>query len=73
MHAVDSESVHREAVGGRRKESLDGDKSVGLPWAVISGFLRLITNAWVAAGPSSSEDACRFGVRRQLRPRLQTL
>ena len=36
---------------------LNGTEPVGLPWAVITGFVRLMTNPRVAAVPLTSEQA----------------
>ena len=37
--------------------ALSGDRSVGLPWAVLTGFIRAITHPGIAAQPVSVVEA----------------
>ena len=39
------------------EEALNGDESVGLPWIVLSGFLRIATNPRVCPEPLPTDEA----------------
>lgn len=60
IYAVDGGSPHHAKVLPYWQRTLDGDESVGLPWIVIVGFLRLTTNGRVFATPLAVEAACEM-------------
>lgn len=42
------------------EDTVNGDRRVGLPWAVVNGFVRLMTNPKVVAPPMSAPAAVDF-------------
>ena len=57
LYAV-NEDADRHAVLRRWwEDALNGDESVGLPWIVVSGFLRIATNPKVYPEPMSADEA----------------
>ena len=59
LYAVDTTAPHHESVGPYWTDLLNGDETVGLPWVVVSGFLRLTTSPRVSPRPFTAEAACR--------------
>lgn len=57
LYAVNSDSEHHATVRKWWERVLGGDETVGLPWLVLLGFLRLATNPRVFPRPLSVEDA----------------
>jgi uncharacterized protein len=44
LYVVNTDSVHHAPVLAWWEQALDGDESLGLPWIVLLGFLRIATN-----------------------------
>jgi hypothetical protein len=57
LFAVDSTSPFHAASASWLTRELIGSRRVGLPWQVIGGFLRIITNPRASSRPLSPEDA----------------
>lgn len=57
LYAVNENSVHHAAALRWWEKALNGDESVGLPWVVLIGFLRLSTNPSVFPQPLNSDEA----------------
>jgi hypothetical protein len=57
LYAVNSDAAHHLVVRRWWEETLNDDESVGLPWVVLLGFLRISTNARVFLQPLSPEAA----------------
>ena len=57
LYAVNSDSAHHVAVRPFWEEMASGDEEIGFSWSVLSGFLRLSTNAAVFPRPLEPEDA----------------
>jgi len=57
IYAVDRRATHHDTAGEWLTDVLNGDVRVGLPWATIGAFLRIITNPRVTTRPLSGEEA----------------
>ena len=60
LYAVNRDTAQHEAVVRWWEAALDGDESIGLPWVVLIGFLRLATNPRVFTSPMAVGDAARM-------------
>lgn len=61
LYAVDADSIrHERAAAWLEKAVNGGEEEIGLPWAVILGFLRLTTSSRVFPRPLSVEQALRW-------------
>lgn len=50
LYAVNSDSPRHDAARAWLENALNGEETIGLPWAVILGFLRIATNPRAFAG-----------------------
>ena len=57
LYAVTEDAEHHEPVRRWWEDALSGDESVGLPWVVLLGFLRIATNPRVYPSPLSADEA----------------
>lgn len=57
LYAVNRDAERHEVVRRWWEGALTGDESVGLPWIVLSGFLRISTNPRVYPEPMSADEA----------------
>ena len=57
LYAVNRDSPRHADAKAWLEETLSGDERIGLPWAVILGFIRLATNARVVTNPVTTEQA----------------
>ena len=57
LYAVNESAPQHQAVHDWWIDALRGDESIGLPWVVLLGFLRLTTSARVFTQPISTEEA----------------
>ncbi len=60
LYAIDETSAHHGLVRKRWQALLDDDESIGIPWIVISGFLRLSTNPRIFPDALAPEAAFDF-------------
>jgi toxin-antitoxin system PIN domain toxin len=58
VHAYNLESPRHVAARAWWERLLNGTQPVGLPWAVILGFIRLTTNRQIVAHPLTAKAAC---------------
>ena len=58
LYAEDSSSVHHNKVRIWWENLLSGSDSVALSWPVITGFIRIATNAKALSSPMSGTEAC---------------
>ena len=58
IYAVNGDALHHAKVLPYWQRLLNGSESVGLPWIVIAGFLRVTTNPRVSATPLTANAAC---------------
>ncbi len=58
LYAVNTSAARHVAARTWWESALGGDEPVGLAWFVITGFLRLSTNATVLPRPFTVEQAC---------------
>lgn len=57
LYAVNEDSPHHGAIRVWWEEALNGDESLGLPWVVLLGFLRISTNRDIFPRPLDSDSA----------------
>ena len=57
LYAVNADAPEHSVALRWWEEALNGDESIGLPWIVLLGFLRLATSRRVFATPISTELA----------------
>lgn len=59
LYAVNSDASHHDRIVEWWEEALNGDEIIGLPWAVVVGFLRISTstNPHILPNPLSPEQA----------------
>ena len=57
LHAVNQDADQHGMVRRLWEKALNGTESVGLPWIVLSGFLRISTNPKVYPEPMSTDRA----------------
>ena len=56
LYAVNEDAEHHEPIRRWWEDALEGDESVGLPWVVLLGFLRIATNARVYPAPLTADE-----------------
>jgi len=59
LYVINKDAVHHRTVLTWWETAINGDDPVGLPWVVVTGFLRLATNSRVFPRPLRPEDALR--------------
>ncbi len=57
LHAVNPDSDPNGTVRRWWERALTADESIGLPWMVLSGFLRISTNPRVYQQPATADEA----------------
>lgn len=57
LYAVNEDAGNHAPVRSWLEDALNGDETVGLPWIVILGFLRLATSPRVFPAPLSVDEA----------------
>ncbi|HEX7740488.1 MAG TPA: type II toxin-antitoxin system VapC family toxin [Marmoricola sp.] len=57
VYARDETSPHHRAAKHWLDHALSGDTSIGFPWLVLVGFIRLVTHPSVMASPLSPSEA----------------
>ena len=57
LYAVNEDTDRHTILRRWWEEALNGDESVGLPWIVLSGFLRIATNPKVYPQPLPTDKA----------------
>jgi toxin-antitoxin system PIN domain toxin len=61
LYAVDADSVHHERASAWLEKAVNArEEEIGLPWAVILGFLRLTTSNRVFPRPLSVQEALEW-------------
>jgi uncharacterized protein len=73
IYAYCSGASHHEAARLWWEDSLNGDEPVGIPWLVIYGFVRLMTNHRVLESPIAMSEALDIAGSWLERPRVLTL
>ena len=58
VHAYNAESPDHVAARAWWERLLNSTQPVGLTWAVVLGFIRLVTNRHVVSHPLTAEAAC---------------
>ena len=51
LYAVNQDAAHHEASRRWWEDAVNGDESIGLPWIVLLGFLRITTNPRIFPAP----------------------
>jgi len=57
LYAVNQDSDHHATVWQWWQRALRGDESIGLPWVVLSAFLRISTNPRIYPSPLTVDQA----------------
>lgn len=57
IYAVNRSSAPHEQARKWLEEALNGTKPIGIPWIVLLGFLRIITNGKIFPTPLSESEA----------------
>ena len=57
LYAVNQDALHHETAKSQLEELLSSQESVGLPWVVLLGFLRISTNQKVFPNALTTEQA----------------
>jgi toxin-antitoxin system PIN domain toxin len=57
LYALNEDAAHHAPLLAWWTEALNGDVSIGLPWSVVTGFLRIVTNPRVLPRPLQPDDA----------------
>jgi uncharacterized protein len=57
IYAVDENAYHHTAAKAWLEKQLNGTESIGIPWIVLLGFLRIMTNRKVFSHPLTEEQA----------------
>jgi len=57
VYAVNESSPQHQLLRSWLSDALNGDESIGLPWVVLLGFVRLSTNARVFTKPLTCRQA----------------
>lgn len=57
LYAVNSASAHHRSVSRWWHAAMNSDEPIGMPWLVISGFLRLSTRSGILPRPLSVAEA----------------
>jgi toxin-antitoxin system PIN domain toxin len=57
LYAVNRDAKQHRTILGWWEQALNGDESIGLPWVVLLGFLRLTTNPRVFTSPLTAAEA----------------
>jgi uncharacterized protein len=57
LYAVNSDAQHHQGIRAWWESALNDDETVGLPWVVLLGFLRLATSARIFLHPLAPDTA----------------
>lgn len=60
LYVINQDAVHHEVMLEWWRGALSGDETIGLPWVVLLGFLRLATSARVFPKPLEPAIAARM-------------
>lgn len=60
IYAVDEQSPHHATILPYWQQLLNGEESIGIPWIVLVGFLRITTNPKAFATPLTADVACEI-------------
>ncbi len=58
IYAHDAEAPRHAPARAWWEDAINGREPIGLPWVVITGFVRLVTHAKVMRQPASPAQAC---------------
>lgn len=73
LHAYNSRSPLHVAAREWWESLMTDDRSVGLPWVVVLGFIRLSTYRTLATHPLSAMEACEIVESWLARPQVSVL
>jgi len=73
LYAVNADGPHHAAAKAWVEQALSGDETVGVPWVVILGFLRLSTHPRVFPTPLEPTQAVAVVDSWLARPCVETL
>ena len=73
VHAYNAESGEHASARAWWEEQLSGSSPVGLPWVVVLGFVRLVTQRRMLANPYPAGEACAIAESWLARPNVALL
>jgi uncharacterized protein len=73
VYAYDADSSHHERARAWWETTLSGPRPVGLPWAVILGFIRVTTHRRVLRSPLNPRDCVKIVQTWLDHPRVQIM
>lgn len=73
LYAYNSGAPHHEAAREWWEQTMSGGRAVGLPWAVMLGFVRIGTHPRVLSPPMAYRDAVHHVQTWLARPRVSIL
>lgn len=56
VYAYNSSAIHHKAARKWLEDALSGRETVGFPWAVIMGYIRLLSNPHIVQSPDRPEE-----------------
>jgi len=57
VYPINEDAADHQAVARWRQQAVDGDETIGIPWLVISGLLRITTRRGALAQSLAVDDA----------------
>ncbi len=73
IYAYNKDAPHHEQARDWWENAMSGQQTIGLPWVVSLGFLRLMTNRKVLAFPLDASEALSHVRSWMQRPQVQLL
>lgn len=73
IYAADASSRHHEVARAWWEDALSGDTTVGLPWVVATGVMRIVTSEQIVAEPYTALEALDLVDGWFERPNVMTL
>lgn len=58
LYAINRDSPRHAEAKAWLESVMSGEETIGIPWVVILGFLRIATNRQIFPRPMSADDAC---------------
>ncbi len=72
IYAVNEDTAHHKAAKSWLETQCNGTESIGIPWIVILGFLRIMTNGKIFPNPLTEEAALNLIDAWLQHPLMQT-
>lgn len=72
IYAVNEDSTHHDQAKSWLEIQLNGPESIGIPWLVILGFIRIMTNGRIFTNPLSEVEATELVDEWLINPLVRT-